>query len=45
MIKRLGEIRKGTLHGRLIKVMRTHRKVCTEKFNNIGISHMGSLKY
>lgn len=39
MIKRLSEIRKGTLHGSLIKVMIIHRKACSERFNNIEISH------
>lgn len=39
MIKKLSEIRKGTLHGGIINVMRAHRKVCSERFNEIGISH------
>lgn len=39
MIKKLSEIRKNTLHGGLIRVTRTHRKICSERLSNIGISH------
>lgn len=39
MIKKLSEIRRNTLHGALIRVSRTQRKICSERLSNIGISH------
>ena len=39
MIKKLSEISQNTLHGGIIRVMRAQRKICSERFNNIGVSH------